>query len=284
MQTGARRVPPRHPPVPICPEFRAGVQTRRRCVPAQSIARTRGARVSCGRANSRPMCTEAQRRLYSWGASLRRPCKLTAGVYRGTTPPILVRSEFTDPLQTRRGCVPGLRPRPHAPGATLRKLANSARVRTRGTGVPAHTRGDLARSCELGPGVLRPGGRRGRNPAVCDAVMVKRFMAQASYLRSCVIEPSAGVSHPGDSRITRSTPATSWHGVPLCATHRGRACVFAQTGAGCVRRRVRTRHDLAGSRELGPGAYPRPPAPGRYSFTCTWGRSAYPWKSPMYTK
>ena len=26
------------------------------------------------------------------------------------------------------------------------------------------------------------------------------------------------------------------------------------------------------------------PAPGRYSFTCTWGRSAYPWKSPMYTK
>ncbi len=26
------------------------------------------------------------------------------------------------------------------------------------------------------------------------------------------------------------------------------------------------------------------PAPARYSFTCTWGRSAYPWKSPMYTK
>ena len=44
---------------------------------------TRPTRVSCGRANSRPMCTGTQHRQYSSGPSLRRPCKLAAEVYRG---------------------------------------------------------------------------------------------------------------------------------------------------------------------------------------------------------
>ena len=44
---------------------------------------TRPTRVSCNRANSRQECTGVQRRPYSWGPSLRRPCKLAAEVYRG---------------------------------------------------------------------------------------------------------------------------------------------------------------------------------------------------------
>ncbi len=174
---------------------------------------------------------------HSSGPSFVRACKLGSGAYPGLGRACTHPGRPCGILQTRRGCVPG---------------ASAA---------PARTRPDLAESCKLGPGALRPGGRRGGNPAVCYAVMVKRAMARASYLRPCVIEPSARVAHPGDSRITRSTPATSWHGAPLCATHRGRACRFAQTGAECVRRRVRTRHDLAGSCELGPGVYPRPSRP-----------------------
>ena len=122
---------------------------------------TRLVRVSCGRANSAQVCTGTQRRPYSWGPSLRsacklgagvyrrpspvyssgpslrRPRKLAAGVYRGTAPPVLVRAEFTDPLQTQRGCVPG---------------ASAA---------PARTGGDIAEACKLGPGAC-PKRRRPR--------------------------------------------------------------------------------------------------------------------------
>ena len=111
---------------------------------------TRLPRVSCGRANSRPMCTEAQRRPYSWGASLRRPCKLTAGVYRGTTPPVIVRSECTDPLQTQRGCVPG---------------ASVA---------PARTGGDIAEACKLGAGACPgPGSARTHPGRPCGIVQAR---------------------------------------------------------------------------------------------------------------
>ena len=222
---------------------------------------------------------------YPSAPSFVRACELAADVYRHAASPALVGPEFTYLLQTRRRCVPApiasvltwpeftppLKTRGRSvPAAGVARTRegrvyagpeSSARVCTRGLGRAARTRADITESCKLGPGVLRPGGRRDGNPAVCDAVMVKRAMARAAYLRSCVIEPSAGVSHQGDSRISRSTPATSWHGAPLSATHRGRACRFPQTGAGCVRRRVRTRHDLAGSCELGPGVYPRPSRP-----------------------
>ena len=56
-RTGGRCVPPRRLPVPVCPEFRAGVQTRGRCVQAPGAARTRGARVYGASANSRQDCT-----------------------------------------------------------------------------------------------------------------------------------------------------------------------------------------------------------------------------------
>ena len=45
------------PPVLVRPEFRAGVQTRGRCVPARSTASTRLARVYAAPANSRQKCT-----------------------------------------------------------------------------------------------------------------------------------------------------------------------------------------------------------------------------------
>ena len=110
------------------------------------------ARVSCGRANSAQVCTGTQRRPHSWGPSLRRTCKLDADVYRQQTPPVLVRAELTDPLQTRgrsvparcfpvlvgpefatplqtrHGCVPGARLHLHASGPTLRNRASSGGV------------------------------------------------------------------------------------------------------------------------------------------------------------
>ena len=46
---------------------------------------TRPARVSCNRANSAQVCTDTQRRPYSWRPSLRTPCKLAAEVYRAST-------------------------------------------------------------------------------------------------------------------------------------------------------------------------------------------------------
>ena len=48
-------------PVLVCPEFRAGVQTRGRSVPARSTARTREGRVRGPAANSRQKCTGAYR-------------------------------------------------------------------------------------------------------------------------------------------------------------------------------------------------------------------------------
>ena len=44
---------------------------------------------------------------YSSGPSFVQPCKLGAGVYRHAAPPVLVRAEFADPLQTRGRSVPG---------------------------------------------------------------------------------------------------------------------------------------------------------------------------------
>ena len=113
----------------VGPEFRAGVQTRGRCVPRRSAAPTRGARVYAGPANSRQECTGVQHRPYSWGPSLRTPCKLSAGVYPGLGRPRTHRGRHCESVQTRRGCVPGPRPRLHAPGQTLRSRASSGRLR-----------------------------------------------------------------------------------------------------------------------------------------------------------
>ena len=49
---------------------------------ARALPGTLLPRVSCGRANSRQECTGTQHCPYSWVPSLRRPCKLAAGVYR----------------------------------------------------------------------------------------------------------------------------------------------------------------------------------------------------------
>ena len=98
---------------------------------AGALPGTRLPRVSCNRANSRPTCTGAGPRPYSWGPSLWTHCKLGAGVYRCLSPayspgpsfvracklaadvykrrtlPVLVAPEFADPLQTRGRSVPG---------------------------------------------------------------------------------------------------------------------------------------------------------------------------------
>ncbi len=102
-----------------------------RACTAKAPSGTHLARVSCGRANSAQECTGTGHRPHSRGPSLRRPCKLGAGVY------------------------PGLRPPPHAPGSSLRNRANWGRVRTRGAGALARTRHDLARSCKLAADVCR---------------------------------------------------------------------------------------------------------------------------------
>ena len=99
-RTGGRRVPPRRPPVLTWPEFRATVQTRRRRVPAPGTARTREARVHAGHASSQPMCTGAPR------APPRRPLQTRGRSVPTPIASVLVWPEFTDPLQTRRGCVP----------------------------------------------------------------------------------------------------------------------------------------------------------------------------------
>ena len=115
MQTGVRRVPPRRPPVPVCPEFRAGLQTRGRSVPARSTARTRGARVYGAPANSAQVCTGGGRRRARGGR-----------VYAGPE--------------------------------------SSTRVCTRGLGRAAHTRPDIAESCELGAGAYPGLGRACTHP------------------------------------------------------------------------------------------------------------------------
>ena len=213
------------------------------------LPRTGGRRVPRGRLPV-PVCPE-----FRATAQTRPRCVPAPGAARTRGARV-----YAGPASSRQVCTGAHRQRTRG-SRVCAGPANSARVCTRGPAPPARTRTDLAESCELGPGVLHLWGRRGRNPGVCDAVMVKRVMVRPTYLRSCVVEPNAHVSHPGDSRITRSTPATSWHGTPLYATHRGRPCGFAQTGAGCVRRRVRARHDLAGSCELGSGVCPRPSRP-----------------------
>ena len=196
------------PPVHMRAEFAGRPRTGARRVPTRRPPGTRLARVSCNRANSRQECTSAQHCPYSWGPSLRsacklgagvyrrlspvyssgpslrRPCKLAAGVYRRRASTVLVRAEFTPALKTRRGCVPGTRPRLHAPGQTLRNRANSGRVRARGAGALALTRHDLARSCKLAADVCRqPAWREApaaRYPSTAGTTPVARISSRAA--------------------------------------------------------------------------------------------------------
>ena len=68
-------------PVHFCPQFTRPPRTGGRRVPRGRPPGTRPTRVSCGRANSAQECTGTGHRPHSRGPSLRRPCKLGAGVY-----------------------------------------------------------------------------------------------------------------------------------------------------------------------------------------------------------
>ena len=81
-RTGGRRVPRGRPPVLVRPEFRAGVQTRGRCVPARSTARTREARAYAGPANSARVCTRNPSAVARTRTDLAESCELAADVYR----------------------------------------------------------------------------------------------------------------------------------------------------------------------------------------------------------
>ena len=83
LQTEGRSVTPRCPPVLVRPEFRADVQTRRRSVPAHSIARTRGARVYAGPESSERVRTQASAAPALTRADIAEACKLDAGVCPG---------------------------------------------------------------------------------------------------------------------------------------------------------------------------------------------------------
>ncbi len=93
---------------------------------------------------------------YSPGPSFVQPCKLAAGVYRGATPPALVRREFTDPLQTRGRSVPTARPAPSPPARpaswtsppdAVRSMSCISRPRARAGGTRTHTRAIMGASC-----------------------------------------------------------------------------------------------------------------------------------------
>ena len=93
------------PPVLVGREFTPALQTHGRSVPGYNTARNREVRVYGPPANSARVCTRGFGR---------------ARTHRG---------RHCGSLQTRRGCVPGARLRPHTPGPTLRNRASSGRVR-----------------------------------------------------------------------------------------------------------------------------------------------------------
>ena len=86
------------------------------------------ARVSCGRASSVQVCTGAKHCPYSWGPSLRTRCELGVGAHPDLDRARTYPARPCGIMRTRRGCVPRPRPRPHAPGPTLRSLASSGRA------------------------------------------------------------------------------------------------------------------------------------------------------------
>ena len=145
---------------------------------------TRPTRVSCGRANSAQECTGTGHRPHSRGPSLRRPCKLAAGVYRRPSPAYSSGLSLRTRCKLGAGVYPGLRPPPHAPGSSLRNRANWGRVRTRGAGALARTRHDLARSCKLAADVCRqPAWHEApaaRYPSTAGATPVARISSRAA--------------------------------------------------------------------------------------------------------
>ena len=70
------------PPVLVRPEFRAGVQTRPRSVPAPGTARTREARAYAGPANSARVCTRNPSAVARTRTDLTESCELAADVCR----------------------------------------------------------------------------------------------------------------------------------------------------------------------------------------------------------
>ena len=108
-RTGARRVPRGRPPVLVRLEFRAGVQTRRRCVPAPGTARTREARAYAGPANSARVCTRNPSAVARTRTDLAESCELAADVCRQPAWRQLSTAFLTCPAAQG-----GRRSRPHA--------------------------------------------------------------------------------------------------------------------------------------------------------------------------
>ena len=171
-------------PVHSCPQFTGPPRTGGRRVPRGRPPGTRPTRVSCGRANSAQECTGTGHRPHSRGPSLRRPCKLAAGVYRRPSPAYSSGLSLRTRCKLGAGVYPGLRPPPHAPGSSLRNRANWGRVRTRGAGALARTRHDLARSCKLAADVCRqPAWHEApaaRYPSTAGATPVARISSRAA--------------------------------------------------------------------------------------------------------
>ena len=179
---------------------------------------------------------------------------------------------------------------------------------------PYTSRPSFAGRCKLAADVCRAG-THGRVPAMVGILMAhvgREFAGSCSFLphvcrrEACPVHfcpQFTGPPRTGGRRVPRGRPPVLVRPEFRAGVQTRRRCVPArrfpvlvgpeftdplQTRRGCVSASQPPPHTL-GATLQDPENWGRvrirgAPAPGRYSFTCTWGRSAYPWKSPMYTK